>query len=579
MSNQCPQCGTPRLGESPFCQTCGFDFQNPGRPPVAEICPRCSAPLQPGFSQCRNCGFDWRDPAGESGAWASSMATLAIFLGISLIVILVGSIAFVTAAIQRQGVGAWQLPSQITYPTSNPNPTPKATEPPTAPPVSTPTPTAVPQASIVRWVVGLGGGALPNQIAAEQSFVANYNATNVDGITLQLEVLPNPVSADALNVLKTEIAAGSVDIVGPVGTAARDGFEGAFMDLSSELRRHDQPLSTYDPALVDYLRSGDGLIGLPYEIYPGYIWYNKDLFTKAGLPALPTKVGEKYQGQTWDWTELGKVAAKLTLDTTGKNSTQTGFNKASIKQYGMDFQWADARRMASCFGGGSLVAADGVTAQIPAVWSDAYSWYYDAIWKNHIAPDSAVEKSTLFNSGAQASGLVAMSAAWGWSISSIAESAATSRVKHWDIAVMPSWKGATSSPLDMDTFAITKASLNPDAAFIAMQAIEADPVLMRDYGGEPAMTAYQAGYFAEQSNVLAPVFPGNKVTWSVLGEMEKHPSVPSQDSNLPNLAQSQTDIGAFYTNLQSKPGLNIATELTKLKATLQADFNKAQPPT
>jgi len=64
----------------------------------------------------------------------------------------------------------------------------------------------------------------------------------------------------------------------------------------------------------------------------------------------------------------------------------------------MDFQWADGRRMASCFGGGSFVAEDGKTAQIPAVWRDAWSWYYDAMWKKHFAPTGTETASTLLNS-------------------------------------------------------------------------------------------------------------------------------------------------------------------------------------
>jgi multiple sugar transport system substrate-binding protein len=525
------------------------------------------------------------------------------------------------------------------------------------------TPTAAP--NTIRWFVGLGSGTQPNQITDQQAFVDAYNKTS-GGITLKLEIVPN---ANATDVLKTEIAAGKApDIIGPVGVKGRNGFEGLFLDLTSEIAKNNYDLTAFDPSLVNFFKTSDqGQVGLPYDIFPGYIWYNKDLFTAAGLPALPTTVGAQYQGQTWDWTELAAVAAQLTTDKNGVKASDTAgtFDKADpLTTYGIDFQWADGRRMASDFGAGSFVAADGKTAQIPAVWSDAFNWYYTAIWgdatHNQIAPNSAEFGSDYLASGtSSASGHVAMEGQWGWAISSIAKDAATAKVKTWDMGVVPSWKGATTAGMDADTFTIAKASKNPDAAFKAMVAIEAsstllaqgnsqssgnvamnaawgwsigsiwdaktnkatmkawdmgvvpswngtttspldadtftiskaskypdqafkamvaimaDGTLMKDYGGEPAKTADQAGFFTSFDTTLAPIFPNNKVTWSVLGEMQKHPAVPSIEANMPNFTTASNDYGAFYTKLQGTAGLNINDELTKLQTTLQADFNNS----
>lgn len=431
--------------------------------------------------------------------------------------------------------------------------------------------------SVIRWFVGLGSGTSTSQVNAEKAFVSSYNSLNPDGITIKLEVQP---SATAYDVLKSEMAAGnSPDIVGPIGVGERNGFEGLFLDLSSEITKHNYDLKAFPDELVKFFNAGaEGQIGLPYLVYPGFIWYNKDAFAKANLPGLPTKVGDTYQGQTWDWTELGKIAAQLTLDNKGKKSTDSGFDKTNIVKYGMDFQGLDARRIASLFGSGSFLNADGKTAQIPPAWSDAFNWYYSAIWTGHYAPSASVESGPLMAGGSSmASGNVAMNAAWGQSISSIAASASTAKVKNWDIGVIPSWKGTTTSPLDAETFTITKASSNPDADFKAMLAIMADTSLMKAYGGLPAKTADQAAYTATLDATLAPIFPGIKVSWSVLGEMMVHPAVPSDLENLPGLAQVTTDYTAFLTKLQANAGLDLKAELTKLQATLQADFKAAQP--
>jgi multiple sugar transport system substrate-binding protein len=159
---------------------------------------------------------------------------------------------------------------------------------------------AAPVSGTVKWFVGLGSGTQPNQIDAQKAFVASYNKSNKDGITIKLDIEPN---ASATDILKTQIAAGNApDIIGPVGVKGRNGFEGLFLDLTQEIAKNNYDLKAFPDTLVKFFaQGGDGQVGLPYVIYPGYIWYNKDAFAKAGLPNLPAKVGEQYQGKTWDW--------------------------------------------------------------------------------------------------------------------------------------------------------------------------------------------------------------------------------------------------------------------------------------
>ncbi len=440
------------------------------------------------------------------------------------------------------------------------------------------TPPAPGTTATVRWFVGLDPlGTEAAQVNAEKAFVANYNAVNKAGILIKLEVVPSAVAADRL---RDEMAAGnSPDIIGPVGVGSRSGFDDLLLDLSSEIHNNNVDLSAYDPALLRFLQVPDGgQIGLPYLISPGFIWYNKDIFAKAGLPALPTKVGDQYNGQDWTWATLGKLAAQLTQDKTGKKATDAGFDKANIVKYGMDFQGADMRRVASLFGGGTFLASDGKTAQIPATWADGMNWFYSAMWTGHYVPSATAESSDVLAEGnSMSSGNLAMNAAWSSGIGSIAASAASSKVKSWDIGVIPSWKGNTTSPLDADTFSITKASKNPDAAFKVMLAITADATLLKSYGREPAKTADQAAYFTALDASLASIFPGNHVDWSVLTEMAKVPAIPSDEAALPADVQATSDYTAFFTKLQTTAGVDVNGELTKLQATLQADFDGAQP--
>jgi multiple sugar transport system substrate-binding protein len=429
----------------------------------------------------------------------------------------------------------------------------------------------------IVWYIGLGSGSQPNQLQAETDFVNKYNDSNTDNIFLQVSIIPN---ANATDTLKTQIAAGKgPDIVGPVGIQGRAGFPGVFLDLTAEVASNKTDLTIYGDKLVNAFKMGsDGLIGLPYVIYPGFIFYNKDLFASQSLPGLPTKVGTQYNGADWTWDTLAKTAKQLTVDTAGKKSTDAGFNNAKIKQYGFDTQWInDLRRFASPFGAGSYVAADGKTAQIPDVWAQAWKWYYDAMWTSHFAPNNAQRSAADMATGTTVgTGRVAMELVWGWSITSYGASDANgkpaSKFKNWDMGVLPSNAGVTTSPVDADTFSILKATKNPDQAYKAMIAMLADNGLMVSYGGMPSV---QDAYFKAAQAGVDSQFTNNPVTWSVLTEMAKYAASPTHQDPMPNYVKATTDDQAFYTKLQSKGGLNMDTEIAGLKTTLQADFASA----
>lgn len=83
----------------------------------------------------------------------------------------------------------------------------------------------------------------------------------------------------------------------------------------------------------DYIKTAwegctyDGkLYGVPIDVNMHALYYNKDLFKKAGITKAPT-TGE----------ELIATAQKLTIDAKGKNASQSGFDASNIKQYGFGF--------------------------------------------------------------------------------------------------------------------------------------------------------------------------------------------------------------------------------------------------
>jgi multiple sugar transport system substrate-binding protein len=445
----------------------------------------------------------------------------------------------------------------------------------------TPTASATPSPGKTRvvWFIGLGAGMQPNQLNAEEDFRNRYNATNTDNIDLELDLLP----AGSADTTIDDLLAGT-DIVGPLGIQERAMYPSYWLGLDDLIAKNHTDLSVYPPALLKtFLDTSGQYVGLPYNEYPAFIFYNKDLFAAAGLPDLPTQVGQKYMGQDWTWDELATIAKQLTVDTSGRKSTDAGFNPAHIRTYGFDTQWInDLRRLGTAWGAGSYVATDGRTAQIPAVWEQAWKWYYDAMWTYHFAPTGAERNAADMGAGTSiATGRVAMELTWSWAISSFGPQDASgnptpaSAYKHWDMGVLPSNDGVTTDPVDTGNFVINKRSKVPDAAYKAMLAIMADPSLMAVYGAMPVAQSMQAAYFKPTQAAVDKQFALNPVTWSVLTEMTKYAASPTHQDPMPSYVKATQDDQALYTKLQTKGGLNLDAEIAKFKATLQADFDSA----
>jgi multiple sugar transport system substrate-binding protein len=259
-------------------------------------------------------------------------------------------------------------------------------------------PTANPDASgkiEIRWYVGLGAGTDAPVIEAQQQVVDEFNASQ-DEIFLVLEVVDND---NAYDVLNTQIAAGNPpDIVGPMGIRGRASFPGAWLDLAPLIESTGYDLSDFDPALVEFYQlENEGQVGIPFAIYPSFLYVNKDLFDEAGLPYPPQEYGAPYidengEEKEWNMETLRELSLKLTVDANGNDATSPDFDPEQIVQFGFGNQWTDLRGQATFFGSGNLVDADG-NAAMPDHWRDAIKWYYDGMWTSHFYPNSVYGNS------------------------------------------------------------------------------------------------------------------------------------------------------------------------------------------
>lgn len=511
----------------------------------------------------------------------------ALIVSVSIILAACGSAATPTSA------PATAVPAATNTAAPAATNTPAATA---APTTASPTPTLTPfpvascqsGKTCIRWYVGLGTGTSANQIPQQQAVVDAYNASQ-NSVQLILEVVPN---ASATDVLSTEIASGNgPDIVGPVGFAGSNAFYNQWLDLTKYIAKVDT--SDFNPALLKMFISGQGDLGLPFDVYPSAIIYNKTIFDSAGYSYPPAKYGDKYKMPDgtmvdWSWDTVAKVAQALTTDKSGNNAASAKFDKNNIVNYG--FTWGfenSVNYVGSFWQSGTLVAADGKTAQLPDGWKAAWQWTYNGIWgPQPYIPNGNYELSLNNGGNAFDGGHVAMIDAPLWytcCLTHVTSDGTTTGKPAWDIGIMPTYNGKVGGRIDADTFRILKGSKNPQAAFDAMLYLETQGVQQlligsasqpSAYGAFPARTSQEKAWLtAEQAT-----FPGVQ-NWQTYLDGLGYPDVPSAEAYMPNFNKSFADTRTFYSlilNGQNNGPFDLNAAEQSFLSTMQSDFSAQQ---
>ena len=237
----------------------------------------------------------------------------------------------------------------------------------------------------IRWFVGLGAGSEPENIPGQDALVEQYNASQ-DRIELVVEYVDYEQAPD---VLSTQIAGGNPpDIVGPVGWSGVNPYSGLFLDMEPYLTEMDFDWSEFADASVDAYRLEEGLVGIPFAVYPSYIFYNRDLFDEAGLEYPPHEWGANYaDGEPWDIAKMEELALQLTVDANGNDANSPDFDPENIVQFGYHTVWSDGIKTdcAALFGADNVVDADGV-AYLSDAWRECINWHYEGAHEKYFIP-------------------------------------------------------------------------------------------------------------------------------------------------------------------------------------------------
>lgn len=426
--------------------------------------------------------------------------------------------------------------------------------------------------STVRWFIGLEGGTDPVQIPTEQQVVMAFNLSH-PAIELLLEVRP---FNQARTTLQSEIDNGNApDLVGPVGWNKANDFHGHWLDLAPLIASSGYDTTQFAPALVNMYQTDEGQVGLPFAVYPGVVYYQKELFDAAGLHYPPANYGEQYQMPggamvEWNYDTLGQIARLLTLDANGKNATQSGFDVNQVVQYGYVPQWQQIQNVSTFWGAGLFYSGTpgNYTATIPSQWDVAWKWNYDGKWgAQPFIPNGTVTFSPEFSYGNFFnSGKVAMGITQSWYLCCISGDAGY----HWDLAALPAYNGQVHVRVDADTFRILNTTTHPDAAFSALAYLldDASVPLLHDYFAMGARTAMQDAWLSDK----AAQFPF-VTNWDVMKVGFNYPNVPSSESWMPSYQAAQNRLQTFDDVTNNTPNLNMDIEIAQLRSDMEEIFN------
>jgi multiple sugar transport system substrate-binding protein len=138
-----------------------------------------------------------------------------------------------------------------------------------------------------------------------------------------IEVRVSNVTAQYQDRLQTLIAAGTPPDVFRVGgdEFARFYVLRAMAQLDSFLKRDRFELPDFYPASLEQYQWGGKQFGLPSDYGYRMIYYNVDLFQKAGLPLPPSE----WDSPGWSFDDFNRIARALTNREPGNPSPQWGF--------------------------------------------------------------------------------------------------------------------------------------------------------------------------------------------------------------------------------------------------------------
>lgn len=223
----------------------------------------------------------------------------------------------------------------------------------------------------------VSSGAAVEEATAEQAAINAFMAKNPN-IEVKYEPIPGD---DATQKLLSSVAAGNAPDVFLIDSVLLPQFidNNALLDLAPFTKTDSEfNKDTWFENVYNIGVRGDKLYEFPRGFTPMVVYYNKDVFDKAGVP---------YPKDNWTWQDFLDTAKKLTKDEDGDGKTDIyGMSADPYFYKSIPFVWQN---------GADVLDKDGTTADgylnSPAT-VEAWQMYTDMV-KNGISPTPSVKKA------------------------------------------------------------------------------------------------------------------------------------------------------------------------------------------
>jgi multiple sugar transport system substrate-binding protein len=185
-----------------------------------------------------------------------------------------------------------------------------------------------------------------DEAAELQKILDQINANNTE-----YQIVHEPLPSDYYTQIQTQLAGGTAaDLLWIDQDHMSMDADGSFLPLTdcvaNAAAKTAGDVSDYYPGIISTAMMNDTLYGLPWIAQPVVTYYNKDLFSAAGV-SEPTA--------DWTWDDFMSDAKTLTKDTNGDGTTdQWGFSANGWLPPQM-FVWQ---------AGGDVISADLATSPI-----------------------------------------------------------------------------------------------------------------------------------------------------------------------------------------------------------------------
>lgn len=286
---------------------------------------------------------------------------------------------------------------------------------------------------------------------------------------------------------------------------ANDRAQGLVEDLTPFIERDSFDTSIFVPDALKTYQSEGKTWGLPLLATGSYIYYNKKLFDKAGVPYPPVDWNDK----SWTWDKFVDTARKLTKDTKNINKAQYGASVPVVNGNleGPPMLWDHDIWPKGAYQAG-LAEKINVTDRKS---TQAYQAYHDLIYKDKVAPNPATTTALEQLGGAFSSGKVAMAMEGGWGHWVWKDLITDPQGFCWGVAPMP--YGSPGAKVRAMTFTdpwVMTANMAPEDQDMAWTFIkflvspEQASAYTKSTGTPPPQTALLADYYKQYQKCMKP---------------------------------------------------------------------------